>query len=168
MMQTNAESNRAADEAPELDQVLTFQVGSAEYGVDISRVHEIRGYSPATRIPTSPSHVKGVINLRGTILPLVDLRIRFGQRHPEYGRRTVVIVLRVESAGRSRIVGVIVDAVSDVHDVPPSAFEARTEVDSSTAGSFVKGLVTLGETVLVVLDVDALLSVKELGALEES
>src|SRR5690242_12092104 len=98
-------------------QVLTFTLGAETYGVDILRVQEIRGWSPVTRIPQSPPHVLGVLNLRGSIVPIIDMRMRFNLERAEYTAVTVIIVLSVESGSGRRDIGVVVDGVSDVIDV---------------------------------------------------
>ena len=106
------------------NQVLTFTLGDETYGVDILRVQEIRGYSPVTRIPQSPPHVLGVLNLRGSIVPIVDMRMRFNLERAEYTPLTVIIVLSVESPVGRRDFGVVVDGVSDVIDVASERCEA--------------------------------------------
>src|SRR5215469_15963813 len=102
-------------------QVLTFVLGNETYGVDILRVQEIRGWTSVTKIPHAPSHVLGVLNLRGSIVPIVDLRLRFELEQVEYTKVTVIIVLSVNSASGRREVGVVVDGVSDVVDLDPAA-----------------------------------------------
>lgn len=134
-------------------QFLTFALGEEEYGVAILHVQEIRGYSPATPIPNTPPYVKGVMNLRGTIVPVIDLRLRLGMPAAEYGPFTVIIVMAV---GR-KVVGAIVDAVSDVlafadADVQPAP-TFGTEVDVR----FVAGIAQAGEKLVVLLDAEAML-----------
>src|SRR5690348_10894150 len=107
----------ALNDATSSSQVLTFTLGSETYGVDILRVQEIRGWTPVTRIPQTPPHVLGVLNLRGSIVPIVDLRMRFNLERAEYTAITVIIVLSVESAVGRRDFGVVVDGVSDVVDI---------------------------------------------------
>ena len=99
------------------DQYLTFFCDNEEYGVDILRVQEIRGWSKATAIPNTPEYMRGVINIRGTIVPIIDLRMRLNLEVADYDRTTVVIVLRIEVGGRDRIVGIVVDGVSDVYNL---------------------------------------------------
>src|SRR3954469_898315 len=113
-MSSNAPVKTAGDGS---QQVLTFVLGNETYGVDILRVQEIRGFSAVTKIPHAPSHVLGVLNLRGSIVPIVDLRMRFSLERAEYNAVTVIIVLSVQSANGRRDFGVVVDGVSDVVDV---------------------------------------------------
>ena len=110
------------------NQVLTFTLGEETYGVDILRVQEIRGWSPVTRIPQAPAHVLGVLNLRGSIVPIVDLRMRFNLERAEYTPLTVIIVLSVESPVGRRDFGVVVDGVSDVIDVGASDVKPAPEM----------------------------------------
>src|SRR6266571_7834239 len=113
-MSSNAPVKNGKGPGEESHQVLTFVLGPETYGVDILRVQEIRGWSPVTRIPQAPPHVLGVLNLRGSIVPIVDLRMRLAFERAEYTAVTVIIVLSIFSAHGRRDVGVVVDAVSDV------------------------------------------------------
>lgn len=140
------------------DQYLTFLMSNEEYGVDILRVQEIRGWDSATSIPNTPKYIKGVINLRGTIVPIVDLRERFGLARPEYGATTVVIVLKVISDESERIMGIVVDAVSDVHNVGPRDMRPPPDFGNVVSIDFVKGLATVNEKMIIVLDIDRLLN----------
>ena len=147
---------------PSGQQVLTFMLGSEEYGVDILRVQEIRGWDHATPIPNTPDFIRGVINLRGTIVPIVDLRLRLGMPARAYGPTTVVIVLRVMGQSRQRTMGVVVDAVSDVHVVSQSQLRSPPGLSSIDA-EFVHGLATVDEKMLIIVDVDELLNSGELA-----
>ncbi|MGA2189562.1 MAG: chemotaxis protein CheW [Steroidobacteraceae bacterium] len=149
------ESKRAVEAASA--QYLTFICANEEYGVDILRVQEIRGWSAVTQLPESPADVKGVMNLRGTIVPIVDLRILFGLESRLAGASTVVIVLRVQDEFVQRIVGVSVDGVSDVHDVANDAIMAAPDLGGSSDGGCVSGLVTLDGKTVVLLNIDRLL-----------
>jgi len=140
------------------DQVLTFRLGEEEYGVDILRVQEIRGWSRVTPIPDTPEYIKGVMNLRGAIVPVIDLRQRFGLEPLPYGPTTGVVVVRVESGKRQRIMGMVVDAVSEVHPMKEEDLQPAPDLGGSVRVEFVRGLVTVGEAMVVVLDVDALLN----------
>ena len=144
-----------ADSQPH--QVLTFVLGGETYGVDILRVQEIRGWSAVTKIPHSPPHVLGVLNLRGAIVPIVDLRTRFALERAEYTAVTVIIVLSVMSATGRRDFGVVVDGVSDVVDVNPDEIRPPPELASSEATSYLRGLVTIAERMVVLLDIDRLI-----------
>lgn len=139
-------------------QYLTFILANEEYGVDILRVQEIRGWESVTPIPNTPDYIKGVINLRGTIVPIADLRIRFGMEPMEYGPTTVVIVLRVEAEGRTRDMGIVVDAVSDTYNVKEEDMKEPPDFGSVISIDFVKGLATVDEKMLILLDVDHLLN----------
>ena len=143
-------------------QVLTFMLGTEEYGVDILRVQEIRGWDQATPIPNTPDFIRGVINLRGTIVPIVDMRLRLGMPARVYGPTTVVIVLKVIGATRNRTMGVVVDAVSDVHVVSESEVRCPPGLSSIDA-EFVDGLATVDEKMLIVVNVDELLNSGELA-----
>ena len=105
---------------------LTFRLDQEEYGIDILKVQEIRSYEPPTRIANAPAFIKGVVNLRGTIVPIVDMRLKFGCEKAEYNSFTVVIILNL----RSRIVGIVVDSVSDVMELPADSLKAAPDVES--------------------------------------
>jgi len=135
-------------------QYLSFILDERHYAVDILRVQEIKGWDRATPIPNTPEHIKGVINLRGTIVPIIDLRLRFGLAAVEYSKSTVVIVLRVESKTGSRTMGIVVDAVSDVHNVEDSAVSPPPEFSEEVDLSFIKGIASIGEKMIILLDVD--------------
>ena len=139
------------------NQLLTFLLAGEEYGVDILRIQEIRGWDSVTRIPNMPRYVKGIINLRGTIVPIIDLRERFSMESLAYGPTTVVVVLKVTSGERSRVMGIVVDAVSDVHGVREQDLTPAPDFGGSVDTEFVRGLVTAGETMIIVLDIDELL-----------
>lgn len=150
-----------ADEDVEIEaittqQYLTFIMQSEEYGVDILAVQEIRGWESATPVPNSPSYIKGVINLRGTIVPIIDLRDRFDLSILEYGPETVVIVLKIESDKGPRIMGIIVDAISDVYDVPIDEIK-RTGFGDNKNQRFIKGLTTVNESMVILLQLEKLL-----------
>jgi len=147
---------------PDADQFLTFVLASEEYGVDILRVREIKGWDSVTPIPNTPDYIKGVINLRGTIVPIVDLRQRFGMEEIEYGPMTVVIVLKIECADRDRIMGIVVDAVSDVYDVPQEEMKEAPDFGNVVDTEFIRGLATVDEKMIIILDIDHLLSGDEM------
>src|SRR5687767_2715292 len=138
-------------------QVLTFTLGEETYGVDILRVHEVRGWSPVTRIPQAPSHVLGVLNLRGSIVPIVDLRMRFNLQRAEYTPLTVIIVLSVESALGRRDFGVVVDGVSDVIDVAAGDIKPTPEFGEHVSTEFIEGLAAVSERMVMLLDIDHLI-----------
>src|SRR5215470_6436853 len=148
-------SNKGPGE--ESHQVLTFVLGKETYGVDILRVQEIRGWSAVTKIPHAPPHVLGVLNLRGSIVPIVDLRMRFSLERAEYTAVTVIIVVSVMSAAGRRDFGVVVDGVSDVVDVITEEVKAAPELGAKGATDFIRGLVPVAERMVVLLDIDRLI-----------
>src|SRR5262245_13101580 len=139
------------------NQVLTFTLGEETYGVDILRVQEIRGWQPVTRIPQAPSHVLGVLNLRGSIVPIVDLRMRFNLQHAEYIPLTVIIVLTVQSSIGRRDFGVVVDGVSDVIDVAANDVKPAPEFGSHVSTEFIEGLAAVSGRMVMLLDIDHLI-----------
>ncbi|HEY3655715.1 MAG TPA: chemotaxis protein CheW [Steroidobacteraceae bacterium] len=137
-------------------QVLTFCLGAETYGVDILRVQEIRGWTPVTRIPKSPAHVLGVLNLRGSIVPIVDLRVRFSLERAEFTPLTVIIVLSImTSTGRSEF-GLVVDNVSDVVDISVNDLKETPNLGGKLNADFIQCLATVSDRMLILLDVDAL------------
>ena len=133
---------------------LTFRLDQEEYGIDILKVQEIRGYEPPTRIANAPNFIKGVVNLRGTIVPIVDMRLKFNCSKTEYDSFTVVIILNLHT----RIVGIVVDSVSDVMALPAESLKSAPDVDSVIGNDSVLGLGSLGERMLILLDIEKLMS----------
>lgn len=138
---------------------LTFRLDQEEYGIDILKVQEIRGYEKPTRIANAPEFIKGVVNLRGTIVPIVDMRLKFNCAKAEYNDFTVVIILNL----RSRIVGIVVDSVSDVMELPSDNVKAAPEIDSVIDSSAVMGLGSVGDRMLILLDIEKLMSGLDMG-----
>jgi purine-binding chemotaxis protein CheW len=138
---------------------LTFRLDQEEYGIDILKVQEIRGYEPPTRVANAPDFIKGVVNLRGTIVPIVDMRLKFSCSKAEYNAFTVVIILNL----RSRIVGIVVDSVSDVMELPPESLKAAPDIDSVIDSGSVLGLGSLGDRMLILLDIERLMSAPDMG-----
>jgi len=147
------------------DQYLTFLMNGEEYGVDILSVQEIRSWEKATSIPNVPDYVKGVINLRGTIVPIIDLRTRFGMEQEEYSRVTVVIVLKVQTSKGDRITGIVVDAVSDVYSLSSDEMKNPPDVSSHVNTEFIKGLINVKEKMVILLNLEELLEIEELSNL---
>jgi purine-binding chemotaxis protein CheW len=139
-------------------QALTFALGEEVYGVDILRVKEIRGWSPVTRIPQSPAAVLGVLNLRGAIVPIIDLRVRFAMQTAEFNAVTVVIVLSLRTADGQRECGIVVDSVRDVVDIAAGNVRPAPSMQGCEANEFIEGITTLGEQMLILLDADRLVS----------
>ena len=142
---------------------LTFRLGAEEYGIDILRVQEIRSYEAPTRIANAPAFIKGVVNLRGVIVPIVDLRVKLGCETVEYNEFTVVIVLNV--AGR--VVGAVVDSVSDVLKLPKDAVKAAPELASSVDTSFITGIGNVGDRMLILMDIEAFMSSADMCLISE-
>jgi purine-binding chemotaxis protein CheW len=138
-------------------QVLTFVIGDATYGVDIPCVQEIRGWSAVTRLPQSPADVLGVLNLRGTIVPILDLRLRFGSTNVQYTPVTVIVVVSVMSAKGPRDFGMVVDGVSDVINISAEDVKPAPELGSSAADSCVRGLISVSGRMVVLLDINLLI-----------
>ena len=141
------------------EQLLTFIVDGEEYGVEILRVQEIRSWSIPMPIPNTPPFIKGVINIRGDVVAIADLRERLGLPRLDYGATTVIVVLRVGRSGHERVMGVIVDAMSDVTTVPQAAIKPPPVFKSSIEGSVTKGIVTLESKMITILDVDRIFDV---------
>ena len=139
-------------------QFLTFMLAGEEYGVDILRVQEIRGWDTATQIPNTPEYIKGIMNLRGSIVPIIDLRSRFRLDDVAYGKTTVVIVLKVQGEEKDRTMGIVVDAVSDVYTVGNDNLKPAPDFGSSIGTEFLKGLATVDEKMIIILDIDNLLN----------
>ena len=146
----NAKANAGDKTGAANQQFLTFKLAGEEYGVGILTVQEIRGWSAVTAIPHSPPWVLGVVDLRGVVVPVIDLRRRFELAQAEFGPSTVVIVIRVHTGGEERTVGLVVDAVSEVYDIDESAFRQLPDLGTSAAGEVVNGLAhTDGKTVIL-------------------
>jgi len=152
---TTAGADKSAAETSE--QYLTFMLAGEEYGVDILRVQEIKGWDKVTRIPHTPDYVLGVINLRGAVVPILDLRRRFGLETIDFGPTTVVIVVRVMNGLTERTVSVVVDAVSEVYNVDAADSKPPPDVCGSVDTVFVKALATVEEKMLILLDIDRLI-----------
>ena len=150
---------------------LTFRLGAEEYGIDILRVQEIRSYEQPTRIANAPSFVKGVVNLRGVIVPIIDLRLKLGCDEAEYNAFTVVVVLNV----RGRVVGAVVDSVSDVLALNKEQIKPAPELRSSVDASFITGIAVMktgqaekqgdkrSERMLILMDIEGLMGSAEMG-----
>ena len=143
---------------------LTFRLGAEEYGIDILRVQEIRSYEAPTRIANAPPFIKGVVNLRGVIVPIVDLRLKLGCEAVEYNEFTVVIVLNV--AGR--VVGAVVDSVSDVLELSNDAVKPAPELASSVDTSFITGIGNVGDRMLILMDIEAFMSSPDMCLISEA
>jgi len=148
-------------------QYLTFMLAGEEYGLDILRVQEIKGWDTVTKIPNTPAYIRGVINLRGTIVPIIDLRLRFNLDQLDYGITTVVIVVRVQGDnGKERTMGIVVDAVSDVYNILNDDFRDAPDFGTAIDTNFVKGLTTVNEKMVILLDIDHMCNSAELKVID--
>jgi purine-binding chemotaxis protein CheW len=138
---------------------LTFRLGSEEYGIDILKVQEIRSYEPPTRIANAPAFIKGVVNLRGVIVPIVDLRLKLGCATAEYNSFTVAIVLNV----KGRVVGAVVDSVSDVLALDKDTIKPAPEMNSAVDTSFITGIGSVADRMLILMDIEGLMASEEMG-----
>jgi len=141
---------------------LVFTLGDEEYGIDILKVQEIRGYDQVTRIANTPAFIKGVTNLRGVIVPIIDLRIKFAQPGVQYNDNTVVIVLNLEH----RVVGIVVDGVSDVLSLTTDQIRPSPEFAVTMSTEYLTGLGALGERMLILVDIEKLLSSDEMALMD--
>lgn len=158
---TGSAATLQADDASE--EFLTFALGEEEYGVEILKVQEIRGYDTVTRLPDAPAYIKGVINLRGTIVPVIDMRLKF-HLAAEYTVLTVMIVLNVGD----RVVGMVVDSVSDVVRLCGEQIRAVPELGATIDRQFLTGIGTLDERMLILLDIERLMTSAEMGLVAEA
>ena len=144
------------------NEFLAFTLGKEEYGIDILKVQEIRGYESVTRIANAPDFIKGVVNLRGTIVPIVDMRIKFNLGTPVYDQFTVVIILNI--AGR--VVGMVVDSVSDVTTLSPEQIRPAPEMGTVFNANYLIGLGTIDDRMLILVDIDKLMSSADMGLID--
>lgn len=144
----------------EIDQLefLTFTLGDEHYGLDIMKVKEIRGYETVTKIANAPPFIKGVLNLRGDIVPIIDLRLKFSVGEPTYNEFTIVIMLHISE----RIVGIVVDAVSDVINISTDDVKPPPQFGVAFDSQYLHGLAPINEQMIILLNIEALISSKEL------
>ncbi len=143
-------------------EVVTFTLGQEEYGIDIQRVQELRGYDAVTRIANAPDYIKGVVNLRGIIVPVVDMRIKFNLGTPSYDAFTVVIVLNI--AGR--VIGMVVDSVSDVITLEAGQIRPPPQLGAALDTDYLTGLGTFAQRMLILVDIDKLMSREDMGFIQ--
>ena len=144
-------------------QYLSFLLEDEEYGIDILRVQELRGWAPVTPIPEMPDYLRGVLNLRGAIIPVIDLRLRFGLPALEYGPTTVVIVIKVQSEKGERIMGIIVDAVAETYSLATDQIQVSPQIGGVINSEFITGLVAHEDKMIVLMDIDQLMNSGELA-----
>ena len=146
-----------------VSEFLAYRLGSEEYGIDIQKVQELRGYDAVTAIANTPAFIKGVVNLRGIIVPIVDMRIKFNLGSPVYDQFTVVIILNISG----RIMGMVVDSVSDVITLTPEQIKPAPAMGTAVDTDYLMGLGTIEERMLILLDIDCLMSSAEIGLVEK-
>ncbi len=147
---------------------LTFILQGEEYGIDILCVQEIRVWSSITELPNKPNYIKGVINLRGVIIPIIDLRLRFGQQALDYNEQTVTIILRRQGKDRTTVVGLVVDAVSEVYKFTEKSIRPSPAFGSQIDSCFLKGLANVDDKLIILLDSEALLNEDDLYCIENN
>lgn len=143
---------------------LTFTLGKEEYGMEILKVQEIRGYDAVTAIANTPSFIKGVVNLRGIIVPIIDLRIKFNLGNVDYNDTTVVIILNLSN----RVVGVVVDSVSDVLTLTPDQIKAAPQLSTSLDTKYITGLGTIDQRMLILVDIEKLMTSRDMELVDEA
>ncbi len=143
---------------------LTFALAQEEYGLEILKVREIIGYIDVTAVPQTPHYVKGVVNLRGQVIPVIDLRTKFGMETTEVTDETCIIVVEIAHAGRKFSTGIIVDRVQEVLDIPGEQIEEAPQFDASVNTDFILGMGKVGDSVKILLDIDRVLAGDNFGA----
>ena len=156
-------SNPSPSTAAKALEFLSFTLGQEEYGIDIQKVQELRGYGAVTHIANAPEHIKGVVNLRGIIVPIIDMRIKFNLGTPVYDQFTVVIILNIAS----RVMGMVVDSVSDVITLKAEQIKPAPTMGSALDTECLMGLGTIEERMLILIDPDRLMSSDEMGLIEK-
>ena len=144
---------------------LSFALANEEYGLEILKVREIIGYMDITAVPQTPHHIKGVINLRGQVIPVVDLRANFGMESTEVTEQTCIIVVEIDQSERTYNVGIIVDRVQEVLDIKAEQIEAPPQFGSSVDTDFILGMGKINDSVKILLDIDKVLVNTELGTI---
>lgn len=172
-MQTNLQTQEYDDSLQErvgTDQFLTFLLAGEEYGLNILNVQEIKGWDGATPIPNTPEHILGVINLRGTVVPIIDLRKCFGLDSSQFGQTTVTIMVKTQCEAGERVVGMVVDAVSEVYNLDASAIESTPSMGTVVSTEYIKGLATVEDKMVILLNINHMIEVevgKEALALQQ-
>ena len=158
MNQEQLQSGSELDLSPNILQFLTFILNGEEYGVDILKVQGIQGWSKVTPIPNTPDFMLGVINLRGAVVPIVDLRKRFQLEDVSYGPTTVVIVVKVQGEENERVVGLVVDAVSEVYNVDAKEIKPSPNFSGSISTEYIRGLSMIENKMVILLEIDSLVN----------
>jgi len=163
-MSTNVKEkkeDRFAGVADELLQLVSFNIGSEEFGVDILKVQEINRMAEITKVPQAPHYVEGVINLRGKVIPIVDLRKRFGLEIKEYDKNTRIVVVDIDN----NVMGMVVDSVSEVLRLPASTIEPPPEIVTGINSEYIKGVAKLEDRLLIFLDLSKVINMNEMGGM---
>ena len=147
---------------------LTFRLNNEEYGIGILKIKEIIGMMPITTVPQTPEFVKGVINLRGKVIPVVDLRLRFGMDTIDYTERTCIIVVEIEGESGTVMIGIVVDAVSEVLNIKGEDIEETPTFGTKLNMEYILGMAKMEGGVKILLDIDRVLSAEEVSALEKA
>ena len=155
--------NPSIGERQTLRELLTFTLGSEEYCIDILKVQEIRGYEAVTRIANTPGFIKGVINLRGNVVPIVDLRLKLGLGEANYDSNTVVIILNI----LKRVIGVVVDSVSDVISLAPEAIKPAPDFGSALDTEYILGLAAVDDRMLIHIDIEKLMESRDMALIPD-
>jgi len=150
------------------DQYLTFSLAGEEYGVDILGVQEVKVWTDVTVLPNTPAYIKGVLNLRGVIVPIVDLRARFNLPRSDYTETTVIVVLKLSIDNREKVIGIVVDAVSDVLDIPQSAQKTVADFDLNSKSEAITGVASVNNKLVIMMDAVKLLDPAEMTRLENA
>ena len=161
-MNPNQEASAGSHAAVSNNEFLTFTLGKEEYGIDILRVQEIRGYDAVTAIANTPPFIKGVINLRGVIVPIVDMRIKFNLGNVEYNQFTVVIILNLAH----RVVGMVVDGVSDVITLTAEQIKAAPEFSSAMDTQYIMGLGAVEQRMIILMDIERLMTSRDMDLID--
>lgn len=159
---TQTSSSALAVQNPQTNECLTFTLGKEEYGIDILKVQEIRGYDAVTTIARAPEFIKGVINLRGAIVPIIDMRIKFDLGNPTYDQFTVVIIINVSN----RVIGIVVDSVSDVITLASEQIKPAPEFATHLDTGYITGLGTVDDRMLILMDIEKLMVSSDMGLVD--
>lgn len=159
------DTSTASAVAARAGKYLTFQLANEEFGIRVLKVREIMGVQEITSVPQTPAHVKGVINLRGKVIPVIDLRLKFGLPEAEYNQRTCIIVTQIAGAHCTILMGIVVDAVSEVLNLSPQEIEDTPDFGQDAGGEYLLGMAKVKGKVKILLDIDRILSTQDLQKL---
>jgi purine-binding chemotaxis protein CheW len=151
-----------------MTQYLTFRLDDEVYALDISKVHSVLDFTRATKVPRTPDYMRGVINLRGMVVPIIDLKLRFGMRMTEKTVDTCVIIVELELDGDKTVLGVMADSVQEVMDLDNSQIEPPPKIGSRLKTEFIRGMGKRGESFIILLDLDRVFSVEDIAVIQEA